>query len=254
MLHRFKNIITRASEAEIRRDPTLAGDLVIERQADIVVSYAPFEYVQASARVVLVGITPGALQASNALSSARRDLLAGLPDHEVFARAKVHASFSGAMRGNLIAMLDSIGVARWLGVPSTSGLWDQDAGLAHFTSAICYPTFVRGTNYSGMPAISSVQMLRGIVMDCLAAEAKALPDAVWVPLGPVAAAALRLLTTGGILTASRVLEGLPHPSGANAERIAYFLGRKERALLSPKTNPDTLDAARTDLVAKVGDL
>ena len=116
MLPRFKDTITRASEAEIRRDPTLAGSLVIERQGDIVMSYAPFERVQASARVVLVGITPGAQQATNALASARRDLLDGLPDDEVLARAKAYASFSGAMRGNLVAMLDSIGVARWLSV------------------------------------------------------------------------------------------------------------------------------------------
>ena len=113
---------------------------------------------------------------------------------------------------------------------------------------------LRDANYTGTPAISSVPMLRGIVMDCLATEARALPDAVWVPLGPAAAAGLRLLTTSGVMEASRVLEGLPHPSGANAERVAYFLGRKERELLSPKTNPDTLDAARRDLVAKVGNL
>lgn len=42
-----------------------------------------------------------------------------------------------------------------------------------------------------------------------------------------------------------------HPSGANAERIAYFLGRKSRSALSAKTNPDKLDRAREEMIRKV---
>ena len=34
---------------------------------------------------------------------------------------------------------------------------------------------------------------------------------------------------------------MPHPSGANAERIAYFLGRKSREALCAKTDPAKLD-------------
>ena len=37
---------------------------------------------------------------------------------------------------------------------------------------------------------------------------------------------------------------MPHPSGANAERISYFLGRKPRERLSAKTDPHKLDGAR----------
>ena len=41
-----------------------------------------------------------------------------------------------------------------------------------------------------------------------------------------------------VLSAARVLSGLPHPSGANAERIAFFLGRKKREDVSSKVDAD----------------
>ena len=48
-----------------------------------------------------------------------------------------------------------------------------------------------------------------------------------------------------------MLTGLPHPSGANAQRSAFFLGRKERQALSPQVRPERLIAARTELKAKI---
>jgi hypothetical protein len=44
---------------------------------------------------------------------------------------------------------------------------------------------------------------------------------------------------------------LPHPSGANGERIAYFTGRKPRAQLSSRTNALSLDVALESLRAQV---
>jgi hypothetical protein len=55
----------------------------------------------------------------------------------------------------------------------------------------------------------------------------------------------------GLIERARILAGLPHPSGANAERIAYFLGRKPRESLSRVTDPDALDAAKARLLAQV---
>lgn len=82
----------------------------------------------------------------------------------------------------------------------------------------------------------------------LVSEAAALPCATWVPLGRHAEAVLLELSKKGHLDPSRILAGLPHPSGANAERIAYFLGRKPRDALSRKTHPDILDAAKEKLI------
>jgi hypothetical protein len=58
------------------------------------------------------------------------------------------------------------------------------------------------------------------------------------------------LSSQGRLDRARILAGFPHPSGANSERIAYFLGRKPREMLSAKTNAAALDAARARLEAQ----
>ena len=42
-----------------------------------------------------------------------------------------------------------------------------------------------------------------------------------------------------------------HPSGANAERIAYFLGTKLKDALSRQTNGDAIDQTREQLASKV---
>ena len=78
-----------------------------------------------------------------------------------------------------------------------------------------------------------------------------LDKALIVPLGPKVSAAMLHLAAIGSIDADRVLTGLPHPSGANAERIAYFLGRKSAAQCSSKTNPATIDAAKADLIKRV---
>jgi hypothetical protein len=89
---------------------------------------------------------------------------------------------------------------------------------------------------------------------CLADEARCLSKAVWLPLGPQPTRALDYLCGRGLLDRRQVLDGLPHPSGANAERIAYFTGRKARQALSSKTNPETLDAALKKLRRQVANL
>ena len=80
---------------------------------------------------------------------------------------------------------------------------------------------------------------------------QAVPQAVIVPLGPVPTKVVENLTRLGLIASQRVLAGLPHPSGANVERIQYFLGRKAAGALSSKTDPRRLDAARTSLQAAV---
>lgn len=78
-------------------------------------------------------------------------------------------------------------------------------------------------------------------------EVEQLGRAFWVPLGKEPAAVLRYFVQTGLLQAEQVLEGLPHPSGANAERIAYFLGKKEQADLSPKTNAASWTREKSNL-------
>jgi hypothetical protein len=73
-------------------------------------------------------------------------------------------------------------------------------------------------------------------------------------MGSCVSEGLDWLAAKGVIKGDRILHGLPHPSGANAERVAYFLGRKDKATLSSKTDGDQLDAARARLLAQMAGL
>lgn len=232
--------------------PALAMEQLDVAGRAIHMLYAPFDHVNRNARIAIVGMTPGRFQAVNALRTAQEALQAGQSVESAAEKAKVFASFSGEpMRSNLVRMLDLIGVADLLGLPSTASLWGGNSELVHFTSALRYPVFVDGQNWSGQPDMVRTPPLRSWLETYTGTELSLLPDAVIVPLGPKVAAAMRHLAQRGMIDASRILDGLPHPSGANAERIAYFLGDKAAELCSTKTNTTVLDGARKALHERV---
>ena len=76
-------------------------------------------------------------------------------------------------------------------------------------------------------------------------------SALFIPLGPKVSEGLNWLARQGFVKEEQILHGLPHPSAANMERIAYFLGRKQKYLLSTKTNGDQLDAARSSILTQL---
>jgi len=230
----------------------LARDLLLSSEGALETFYAPFDHINIHARVTICGITPGLQQAMNALNEARKQLAAGASVEDTKRCAKETASFSGPMRSNLITMLDHIGLNTLLHIDSCERLFSTHRHLVHYTSALRYPVFVNGTNYSGSPSMLSCASLRHQVDNHLAAEVKALGEnCIYVPLGPKVAEVLLRLQTQGLLKPEQILAGLPHPSGANAERISYFLGNKAREQLSPKTNAATLDAAREKLTSQI---
>jgi hypothetical protein len=213
--------------------------------------YIPFDYVNPSARLVLVGITPGFTQWKNAMREAQRQLAAGASADAAHVAAKRTGAFSGAMRPNLIALLDHIGLNHWLGLASCEALFGAAAHLVQTTSILRHPVFVDGQNYNGTPNMVRSSFLREQIEAHFAAEARSLDQAVFVPLGPKVSEGLDWLAQRGVIPADRILHGLPHPSGANAERIAYFLGRKDGGRLSAKTNAEKLDEVRQELRSRV---
>lgn len=252
---RFLPLLERFSQAELRqeiegpKELRLASDMYRGKRLETV--YAPFDHINSRARIVIVGITPGHQQMANALRECWRQLQVGASYAQALEAAKVHASFSGAMRTNLVAMLDDIGVARLFGLNSTAALWGDKSDLVHFTSALRYPVFLDGRNYSGTPAMLRVHFLRKQLETWLGEEMRRLPHALYVPLGPKVGEALAELAPNVGIRDEQILTGLPHPSGASAERIAYFLGRKPRELLSEKTNAARIDAGRSNLISKL---
>lgn len=250
---RFAQVVATHRGPKFLEGDTLAA-LTLHAGGDLSVVWAPFDHVAPTARLAIVGITPGRQQAENALSAFQAALMAGLSPVEALRRAKLAGSFSGPMRSNLVAMLDHIRVNRILGVASCDELFDARTERAHFTSVLRHPVFVGGANYNGNPDMLRTPILRRMIDEHLAAEAKTLPHALWLPLGPKPCAALKHLASRGILDHDRILDGMPHPSGANGERIAYFLGRKARSLLSKKVLPDAIENSREQLQAQIARL
>jgi hypothetical protein len=230
-------------------------DWLLARAGTLSSHYIPFDYVNREARVVLVGISPGFVQWKNAVREAARQLRAGATDAQALRAAKLTGAFSGAIRPNLVALLDHAGLQRWLGIASCATLFGLDNHLMHVTAVLRQAVFVDGKNYNGAsPNMLTTPLLQAQMLDYFAREAAALPDAVYVPLGPKVGLALDWLARRGVLDEGRILHGLPHPSGANAERIAYFLGRKDKAALSSRTNGEQIDADRRQLAARMAAL
>ncbi|MGF6739577.1 hypothetical protein [Paraburkholderia atlantica] len=75
-------------------DPQSAS-LRMHRNGDLVAYYAPLEWVNLSAKLVLVEITPWIQQADFALTEARSALLDGAPVPEVLRRANLAAALAG---------------------------------------------------------------------------------------------------------------------------------------------------------------
>jgi hypothetical protein len=240
----------RALRPDFEREAPLPAELRMGGNGDFEVYYAPFDHVTTTAKVVLVGSTPGRTQAHLALKAARDALAAGASHREAESSAKVTASFGGAMRSNIVALLDHVELATKLGLVSCAELWGNRADLVHFTSVLRYPVFKRGKNFDGAGIVRQ-PLLRSEIDRWFAAECEALRDALFVPLGPaVTQACAHVVATGG-LRADQVVESLPHPSPANGERIAYFLGRKSRVDLSKKTDPAKLDRARSEIERRI---
>ena len=103
----------------------------------------------------------------------------------------------------------------------------------------------------GLPPLLATPLLHEQFMTRFVAEAAALRHAIFVPLGPKVGDAVEFAAGKAGLDRNQVLAGVPHPSGANAERIAFFLGRKARQALSPQVRPERLIAVSTELKAKI---
>ncbi|MCG7961696.1 MAG: hypothetical protein N0E54_03200 [Candidatus Thiodiazotropha taylori] len=230
----------------------LPTELLIEEDGNLSVYYAPFDYINTDAKIVICGITPGFQQAILALKEAGKQLRLGATLETAKLAAKNTASFGGPMRSNLIRLLDYIGISQKLDIVSCSELFGSKSNLVHYTSALRYPVFKSHKNYSGTPSMVSKPILRKQLENCLFPELKQLSSStLFVPLGPKVEEALSLAVKAGFVNQDKVLGGLPHPSGANAERIAYFLGDKPANELSAKTNPIKIDAAKEKVMAKV---
>jgi hypothetical protein len=196
---------------------------------DVRICFAPMGGMVSTAKVVVVGITPGLSQAQIAFASARRCLLAGESPTNTLAAAEKECSFAGVMRTNLCRMMDDLGVAAHLGITSTTAFFtsDDSGSVCNSTSAIRYPVFVRGKNFTGhSPDMLKTRVLRSALETVLAAELAPFANALIVPCGDSVTRAVGHLKEMGLLQNHFVLEGFPHASGANGHRKRQFAERQ----------------------------
>ena len=211
-------------------DPVAVTDprLLLWGDGALSVYYAPWDWVNTTAKVMLVGITPGAYQATEALREAQACLRAGCSSEQTLRRAAAAGSFSGPMRTHLVTMLDGVGLAAALGVDSTARLFDTHHHLAALCSAIDYPVFVNGRNYSGArPPLARHPVLRSLVRASLGTRVAMTPGALVVPLGKAAQDAVSLLAADGLVNPGRSLTGFPHPSGGNGHRVRQYAANRK---------------------------
>lgn len=193
------------------------------------IAYTAMDWVNPLAEVVLIGITPGRHQAWEAAREAGRALRAGADPEEALRRADRAASFSGAMRANLVSMLDGIGLAAAMGLRSSSSFFGPAHRRCGLVSATGFPVFVEGRNYTGSaPVLADSPVLRSLVCQMLGGDLRLTPHALLVPLGTAAQSAVDLLVAEGIIEAPSCLRGLPHPSGANGHRARQYAERADR--------------------------
>lgn len=254
LIKRFAPTIVDLKANELSNPALLMEKLELANEGGVQIVYTPFEHVNPEARVVLVGITPGTTQLVNSVREAQKMLQAGSSMQETLKAAKAVGAFSGPMRAPLVSMLNEIGLHKWLGLQDCAELFTTASHLVHTTSTLRNAVFVNGEMYNKTPSIFRNQALKNQLFEGFVQEAKLLPNAVYIPLGAPPRETLQKLVEQGVMAANRVLDGLPHPSGSNNERIAYFLGRKGKAALSSKTNAESLDEAKSTLIAKLKSL
>lgn len=201
----------------------LVDQLLVQREKDLEVFYAPFDHVNTQARVALVGVTPGWTQFEKSVRVFRQVTVATGSLDSGLEAVKREASFAGSMRNNMVSMLDALDVQGALGIASASELFGPSAYLAHTTSAVRYPVFASGRNYTGHgPAIDRSAVLQQLVKELLGQELQQASSALVIPLGKAAQSALQLLIDEELLDPTRCLMGFPHPSGANGHRRSHF--------------------------------
>jgi len=214
--------------APLTRRDLLVPAFCREAKRDLKVYYAPFDYINEQAKVVLVGITPGFTQMELAFRTARQALTDSSSPEVALRNAKNAASFGGSMRSHLTNMLDGIGLPQALGIASSLALFDQHSALVHTTSLLRYPVFRRDDNYRG-PArhVLGSSLLMGYVRTLLHEDLSCTGGALVIPLGTCVSEVLQASMDTLGLDPERCLFGFPHLSGGNGHRTSHYAERKD---------------------------
>ena len=191
---------------------------------DVKFAFEPtgFDYVNSKAEVVIVGITPG--------NSQQKGSREGMSPREI----KRKYAFAGALRKNMVRMLDYIGLNSLLRIDTCASLWEQDFDRVEMTSLLKDATYVVGqrgkTMFKDTEIIAKSKELsekyeNGFVRDCEQYKQAKL----FVACGQGVYDELMKLKGRGVIAAPVV--AIAHPSGNNAIRVKYYMEEIESSLM-----------------------
>ena len=195
---------------------------LLEKEKNIEIYYAPFDYINTKAKIVIVGITPGLQQMLQSYEVINQ----GKSLKEV----KDLSSFKGSMRTGLIKYLDELKINTILKIKSCESLFNKNSKYLHTTSLVKYPVFDKGKNYSGANILKKKILLDFIEKNFLK-ELKTLKKSIIIPLGNTVSSTIEYLNNKYNLKLSCFLKGFPHPSGANARKNIQFKENKRNMKL-----------------------
>ena len=211
---------------KISKQNIISNKFLINSDANIKIYYAPFDYINSKAKIMIVGITPGFQQMLQSFEV--------INDGKSLKEVKDLSSFKGSMRTTLVKYLDELKINKTLKIKSCESLFHKHNKYLHTTSLVKYPVFDKGKNYSGANILKKKILLDFIEKNFLK-ELKTLKKSIIVPLGNTVSSTIEYLNSKYNLKLTCFLEGFPHPSGANARKNIQFKKNKKKMKLILKS-------------------
>ena len=196
-------------------------EFLIEKDGNIEIYYAPFDYINSKAKIAIVGITPGLQQMTQSFQAIK--------DGKSLKEVKDLSSFKGSMRTTLIKYMDELKINKILKIKTCESLFNIDSKYLHTTSLVKYPVFDKGKNYSGANILKK-KILLDFIEDNFLKELKILQNSIIIPLGNTVSSTIDYLNTKHLLNLKCFLKGFPHPSGLNVRKNIQFDENKKEML------------------------
>jgi hypothetical protein len=212
---------------KINKSTITNNKFLVNKEGNIEIYYAPFDYVNLKAKIMIVGITPGLQQMLQSFEV--------INEGKSLKEVKDLSSFKGSMRTTLVKYLDELKVNKTLKIKSCESLFNKDNKYLHTTSLVKYPVFDKGKNYAGANILKKKILLDFIEKNFLQ-ELKTLKKSIIIPLGNTVSSTIEYLNKKYDLKLRCFLKGFPHPSGANARKNIQFKEHKSTMMSLLKSN------------------
>ena len=211
---------------KINKSNVTNSKFLVNKEGNIKIYYAPFDYINPKAKIMIVGITPGLQQMLQSFEVIK--------EGKSLKEVKDLSSFKGSMRTTLVKYLDELKINKTLKIKSCESLFHKHNKYLHTTSLVKYPVFDKGKNYSGANILKK-KILLDFIEENFLKELKTLNKCIVVPLGNTVSSTIEYLNSKYNLKLSCFLEGFPHPSGANARKNIQFKKNKKNMQLILRT-------------------